>query len=268
MADDARAPAESDSDSTSEEVRDYYRSILPFYEIELADRGDGPFWTWAAGSSSDGRVLEVGAGTGRATAFLARAARRVVAFDLAPQMAAVARRKLAGAANVSLLVADLREVPLREGFEVVVAVDDPFVHLPEDEDRNRGFGTVARLLNPGGRFILETAWFSPEQREQASRPEGLVMESSADDLRIRQTWWCDLETRVGSACFEYLRGGRKVGGADFPARLWSVEELESRAWDAGLEVVELWGDYDRGPWSRETSEHLIVEMRRRASGEA
>lgn len=250
-------------DPVSGDVQDYYRRVLPFYEAELADRGDGPFWTWAAESAPGGLVLELGAGSGRATAFLARSARRVVAFDLAPEMVAVARQRLAEASNVSLLVADMREAPLRDRFGLVVAVDDPFVHLTEDEDRQRAFATAARRLIPEGRFILDMAWFPPERREQAESPGGLVMERSGKNgLQVRETWCCEAGTRTCTAGFEYSRGGEKIGGAEFPARLWSVEELESRAAEAGLEIARLWGDYDRRPWARETSERLIAEMRR------
>src|ERR1044071_81050 len=101
------------SSSLAGEVRTYYRRILPFFDRELADRGDEEFWTWAASSPPGCRVLELGAGTGRATAFLARTAGRVVAFDLSTDLPAVARRRLALAANVRLLVADMREIDLR-----------------------------------------------------------------------------------------------------------------------------------------------------------
>src|SRR5258707_1113143 len=86
------------------EVRAYYRRVLPFYDLELADRGDGDLWTWAASAPAGCRVLELGAGTGRATACFARAAGFVVALDLSPEMIAIARGRLAGAAKVALVV--------------------------------------------------------------------------------------------------------------------------------------------------------------------
>src|SRR6185312_9967471 len=161
---------------TSSAVRAYYRRVLPFYDLELADRGDEKLWTWAASVPTGCRVLELGAGSGRATAFLARSAGFVVALDLSPEMIAVARRRLAGAANVVLAVADMRETELRTRFDLVAAVDDPFVHLVEDEDRQRAFATVARHLTPGGRFILDAAWFPPDQRWAAGGEDGLVQE--------------------------------------------------------------------------------------------
>src|SRR4051795_10689215 len=106
------------------EVRDYYREILPFYDLELADRGDGELWAWAASAPPGCRVLELGAGTGRATTALARTAGRVVASELAPEMIARARRRLGGTSNVWLVAADMRESAFKPRFDLVVAVDD------------------------------------------------------------------------------------------------------------------------------------------------
>jgi SAM-dependent methyltransferase len=248
--------------STSSTVRSYYRRVLPFYDLELADRGDEELWTWAASAPAGCRVLDLGAGSGRATAFLARSAGFVVALDLAPEMIAVARKRLAGAANVVLAVADMREIELRVRFDLVAAVDDPFVHLVEDEDRQRAFATAARHLAPDGRFILDAAWFSPDQRWSAGGEGGLVKEHSGEDgLEVRETWHCDPRARLCTASYAYSRQGETVERASFPARLWSREELEHRAAVAGLRVTHLWGDYDCRPWHRATSSRMIAELR-------
>lgn len=244
------------------DVRAYYRRILPFFDLELAGRGDADFWTGEAAKPQGCRVLEVGAGTGRATAALAHAAARVVAFDLSPEMIAVARRRLEGFRNVFLFVADMREIDLKVRFDLVAAVDDPFVHLIGDEDRDQALRAVARHLAPGGRFLLDAAWFPPERRAAAGSPEGLVLERPGrGGLQVRETWHCDPRKRLCSASYEYLLQGEQVERASFPARLWSVEELKRRARAAGLQVGPLWGDYDRRPWDRASSPRLIAEMR-------
>ncbi len=250
------------SASASEEVRDYYHRVLPFYDLELADRGDEELWTWAAGTPPGCRVLELGAGTGRATAFFARVAGRVVAVELAPEMIAVARRRLSGASNVALVVADMRQTELRVRFDLIAAVDDPFVHLTEDEDREQAFATAARHLAPGGRFLLDAAWFSPDQRREAGSGRGLIKEQSGPGgLHVRETWHCDPQARLCATSFEYRLNSNLVESASFPARLWSREELEHRARTAGLQVTHLWGDYDRRPWDRATSVRMIAELR-------
>jgi SAM-dependent methyltransferase len=243
-------------------VQDYYRRILPFYEAELRGRGDEGFWVRMACEPPACKVLELGAGTGRATALLARKAGRVVASELVPEMIAEARRKLGGLPHVQLLAADMRELCLRERFDLVAAVDDPFVHLIEDEDRDRAFQAAAGHLASGGRFILDAAWFPPEDREDAV--DGLVKEHAADEGRlwVREIWHCDPASRLCSTRFEYRQAGQLVEQASFPGRLWSVDELEDRARSAGLRLSHLWGDYDLRPWDRGSSPRLIAEMRR------
>ncbi|MBV8200229.1 MAG: class I SAM-dependent methyltransferase, partial [Acidobacteria bacterium] len=165
-------------------VAGYYHRIARYLDLELADRGDAAFWQWAASTPPSCRVLELGAGTGRATAFLAAAGARVLAIDLVPELIAMARLRLrrradgGGAANgrVELLVADMRQLPLAAEFDLVVAVDDPFAHLLRGADRSRALAQAAAHLAPGGRLILDAAWFSLRRRELASRPEGLAVE--------------------------------------------------------------------------------------------
>jgi len=238
------------------EVQDYYHRILPFYDAELSDRGDEDFWVRMASEPPGCRVLELGAGTGRATVLLAQKAGRVVASELSPELLAEARRKLRGLPHVHLLAADMRELRLQEKFDLIAAVDDPFVHLTEDEDRDRAFAVVAEHLAPGGRFILDAAWFPPADRES------LVKEHVTQDgkLRVRQVWHCDPESRLCTARFEYRQDGKLAAEASFPGRLWSVEELESRARAAGLRVSRLWGDYDLRAWDRGSSQRLIAEI--------
>ncbi len=246
-------------------VRDYYRQILPFYDLELADRGDGELWTRAASEPRGCRVLELGAGTGRATAFLARSAASVVALDVDPDLLAVARRRLAGCGNVRLLAADMRCPGLAGEFDLVAAVDDPFVHLTRGRDRQRALAAAAALLRPGGRLVLDAAWLSPAARRRAALPPGLVRERAhgrRGELVVRETWRCtDRRCRTR---FDYRLDGEAVAAASFRGRLWSLAELMRRGRAAGLEPLALWGDYDRRPWHRGTSPRLIAEMRRLA----
>jgi SAM-dependent methyltransferase len=248
------------------EVPDYYHRIAPYLDLELADRGDAGFWQWAASEPAGCRVLELGAGTGRATAFLARTAARVFAFDVVPELIAVARRRLAQVRQVKLFVADMRQLSLAARFDLVVAVDDPFAHLLRDDERGRALRAAAAHLAPGGRLILDAAWFSLRRRELAGRPEGLVCErfrgGGASQLRVREQVRCDA-SRICHSRIEYSRAGEPLAAASFRSRLWSVVELRGRCRAAGLELVSLWGGYDRRAFRRLSSSRLIVEARRR-----
>jgi SAM-dependent methyltransferase len=245
----------------TDEVREYYHRVLPFYEAELKDRGDGDFWAWAASEPAGCRALEVGAGTGRATQFLARTAGRMAAFDVSLEMIAVARHRFAADPRVSCFVADLRSLSLADRFDLIAAVDDPFVHLTTDADRERAFAAVAGHLAPGGRFLLDAAWLPPERRHAAEADSLVEEQEAAGGLAVREVWRCEAESRLCTTCFEYRVGGRLEAEASFPARLWSLAELEERCRAAGLGIARMWGDYDRRPWDRGTSPRLIVEIR-------
>jgi SAM-dependent methyltransferase len=248
------------------EIRAYYRHIAPYLDLELADRGDAAFWQWAASEPAGCRVLELGAGSGRATAFLARAAARVVAFDLVPELIAAARRRLAGFAHVELFVADMRSLRLAGRFDLVVAVDDPFAHLLLDGERDRALRAAAAHLAPGGRLILDAAWLSPQSRELATRPQGLAIDrfrgGGASQLGVHEEVRCG-PGRICQSRIEYRRAGELLAAACFSSRLWSLAELSRRCRAAGLDVVSLWGGYDRRPFQRDSSCRLIVEARRR-----
>jgi SAM-dependent methyltransferase len=251
---------------SSAELSAYYQLIAPYLDRELADRGDAAFWQWAASERPACRVLELGAGSGRATAFLARAAARVAAFDLLPELVAAARRRLAACEQVKLFVADMRALRLAARFDLVVAVDDPFAHLLLDGERDRALRAAAAHLAPGGRLILDAAWLSPRARELAMHPQGLAIErfrgGGGGQLRVREEVRCG-PGRICHSSIEYRRTGELLAVASFRSRLWSLAELGRRCPAAGLEIVSLWGGYDRRPFQRDTSSRLIVEARRR-----
>jgi SAM-dependent methyltransferase len=93
-----------------------------------------------------GRVLEIGPGTGQATVELARRGYDVVAVELSPELAAVARRKLAAFPRAEVVTADFEAwAGEPESFDAVVAFTA--FHWLEPETR---FARATRLLREGG----------------------------------------------------------------------------------------------------------------------
>ncbi|EIV92907.1 trans-aconitate 2-methyltransferase [Frankia sp. QA3] len=97
------------------------------------------------------RVLEIGCGTGQATVPLARRGCRIVAVELGPEMAAVARRNLAGHRDVQVLNAVFEDWPLPpEPFDVVFAATafhwiDPAVRVEKSAAALRPGGALATI---------------------------------------------------------------------------------------------------------------------------
>jgi SAM-dependent methyltransferase len=93
-----------------------------------------------------GRVLEIGPGTGQATVELARRGYEVVAVELSPELAAMARRNLAAFPHAEVVTADFEAwAGEPESFDAVVAFTA--FHWLEPETR---FARAARLLREDG----------------------------------------------------------------------------------------------------------------------
>ncbi|MBA2692362.1 MAG: class I SAM-dependent methyltransferase [Rubrobacter sp.] len=69
-----------------------------------------------SGIPSGGRILEIGCGTGQATAPFARRGYRILCVELGGNLAAVARRNLAAHPKVEVRTGDFEEYPLRENY--------------------------------------------------------------------------------------------------------------------------------------------------------
>jgi SAM-dependent methyltransferase len=143
----------------------------------------------AAGVAPGARVLEIGCGTGQATVPLAKRGYRVVAVELGPDMAAVARRNLAGFDSVEVLTAAFEDWPLpAEPFDVVFSATafhwvDPAVRVSKSADALRPGGLLATVGThhvTGGseRFFVEVQ--DCYERFDPSTPPGLRLTAARD----------------------------------------------------------------------------------------
>ena len=182
----------------------------PHKEAEIASRTEAfmaaestkPFgwdpdlWTkWATiewalerlGVARDARVLDVGAGSGWTSLFLAEGGRSVCAVDLVPANVELIRQRSArwGVA-LDARVADMDTLDLGETFDLVL-VFDALHHSARQADV---VGGIARHLRPGGWVLFgEPSWLhdvSPHaravQRELGWKERGVRVRALRRDL--------------------------------------------------------------------------------------
>lgn len=104
-----------------------------------------------------GPILEIGAGTGRYTAELAKRGYSVTAVDFSESLLAVAQQEVAAqglAAQVEFLLADVRDLSgLPRADYSAALVMGPLYHLVYMEERRQALRQVWEKLKPGGLIV-------------------------------------------------------------------------------------------------------------------
>jgi SAM-dependent methyltransferase len=139
------------------------------------------------------RVLEVGAGTGKATELAARHSLRVVAIEPSPEMAAIARRACARYPSVSITVSTFEDWVLEpDGFDVVMSAQA--FHWVSHDVRCRK--ARAALRDPGA---LALFWSHPRWAD-CSDAEALATayDRFAPELVSAGPWFPRFDGPVGA----------------------------------------------------------------------
>jgi SAM-dependent methyltransferase len=191
--------------------------------------------------ASGGPVVELGVGTGRVAVPTALAGVRVIGIDSSPAMLAVAEEhaRAAGVADwLDLRAGDLLHPPVEERVPLVTAPFRSLLHLATDAARLEGLRAARELLLPGGRFIFDV--FSP----------------SPDDIHETHGRWLEREPGIWERA-DWDEAGRILtlevkgeSGATTMRLAWlPPERWRELLADAGLEVVDQYGWFDRTPYA-------------------
>lgn len=126
--------------ATFDRSADLYDEVRPGYPDALFDDIER-----LAGLPTGARVLEIGAGTGKATVAFARRGHRVTALEPGPSLAAVLRRNVAGFSNANVVETSFEAWPAEvDAFDLVAAATSfPWV------DPALRYTKTAEALRPG-----------------------------------------------------------------------------------------------------------------------
>ncbi|TML53900.1 MAG: class I SAM-dependent methyltransferase [Actinobacteria bacterium] len=190
-----------------------------------------------------GGALELAIGTGRVAVPLAERGVRVAGIDLSPDMVAELRKKTD---EIPVAIGDMSTTRVEGTFSLVYTVFNSINNVTSQEGQVDAFANAAAHLEPGGCFVVEVGVPNTQPLEVFDLTDTHV---GVDEL--------DFDTqRLVSHHFSLVDGEWRRRSVPF--RSVSPAELDLMARLAGMALRERWADWDRSPFTAESTKHVSV----------
>lgn len=216
----------------------------------------GPTVQVLAELAGDGRALELAIGTGRVAIPLRDAGVEVSGIELSTAMIARLREK-AGEDRIPVVAGDMTTARAGEAYSLVYLVFNTIGNLLTQEAQVDCFRNAARHLAPGGRFVVE---LGVPQLRSLTPGHGGVLEVSEPGYLLVDTV-DPLAQHLVSHHVRFdadLEGSREAHLARTPHRYVWPSELDLMARLAGMRLEHRWADWDRSPFTGESTSHVSV----------
>jgi SAM-dependent methyltransferase len=220
--------------------------------LDMFDRAAvEPAVDFLSGLAGTGAALELGIGTGRIALPLSGRGVRVCGIDLSPPMVAQLRAK-PGAEDIDVTIGDFATTRVEGTFSLAYLVYNTIMNLTTQDEQVRCFENVAAHLEPGGCFVVEVAIPGLQRL-----PPGEVFQP-----------FTVTETRLGFDEYDVAAQGLVshhfwlVDGRyerfSMPFRYAWPGELDLMARIAGLTLSARWSDWNRAPFTSNSTKHISV----------
>jgi len=192
---------------------------------------------------AQGGALELAIGTGRIAVPLAERGIRVAGIDFSPDMVAELRNKTD---EIPVAIGDMATTTVEGTFSLVYVVFNSINNVTSQDGQVDVFANASAHLEPGGCFVVEVGVPNTRPLE--------VFDVSDTHVGVDEL---DFATqRLVSHHFSLIDGEWRR--ASVPFRSVSPAELDLMARLAGLELRGRWADWDRTPFTAESTKHVSV----------
>lgn len=191
-------------------------------------------------------VLDLACGGGRHTAALRRRGYPTVGVDLSLVL-------LAHPPRVPSVAGDMCALPFADrSFDWVLNFFTSFGYFEKERQNFQVLEEIARLLRPGGRFLID---FMNREKVLADLKTSEVQEIAGRRVEIER--WFDAQTRRINKRMRLHRADDSANTYLESVRAYSRDEVTIGLRWAGLEVDDLYGNFQGDSFHRE-SERLIL----------
>lgn len=199
----------------------------------------------------DGRVLELGIGTGRIALPLRQRGVPVDGIDLSSAMVARLRAK-PGAEDIGVTIGDFATTGLGKTFTVVYLVFNTINNLTTQDQQVDCFRNAAAHLEPGGRFVIEVG--VPDLQRlphgESFRPFSVTpTHLGIDEYDV---------VGQGLISHHYSLHDGEWEARSIPFRYVWPAELDLMARMAGLALESRWAGWKHEPFTATSTKHVSV----------
>ncbi len=252
---------------TAYQARDYARFYDWVYEGITEDI---PFYL-AAAREHGSPVLELACGTGRITIPLAQEGFEVIGLDISAEMLRIAREKLSEErpevrARVRLVEADMSDFALDETVSLAFIPAASLFHVHTHEQRSSCLRCAGKHLGRDGALIVDlippdrmanqAVGETQEYKKGVSRSTGLLTRELGKKLAIEKE---PQRVTVEHTYVEELPDGSDRRYVFVDHYTWLTEDqMRGLLARAGFGSVEVFGDYERGPFTDASQRMIFV----------
>jgi SAM-dependent methyltransferase len=212
-----------------------------------------PAVEFLAGLAAGGPVLELAVGSGRVALPLADRGIAVEGIEASPEMVDLLRAKPGGDA-VPVVIADMADVPVTGPYSLVYLVFNTLFNLTGAGRQEDCFRNVARVLAPGGAFVIEA--FVPDPAD-FDRDEQVRLRSVTEDaVQVRVHQYDRAAQTFIRQTITLTDGGVRL--SPFAMRYQWPEQIDQMAEAAGLRLEARYANWHRAPFGPDSHDHISV----------
>lgn len=204
-------------------------------------------------AGAGGRVVELGAGTGRLAVPLAEKGLRVQAVEVSEHMLAKLRERDPGGL-VDTVRADFTEHVPGEDVDLCFIACNTLFMVPERERQIETLRKAGEVLGPDGTLVVEV--YDPSEFHQLTKPELQARHLAPDELML-DTVTVDRVNQVLVEIHTLIRGGSVSTYTELSRYAWP-SELDLMARLAGLSIVDRFADWTRSPFTPAAHRHITL----------
>jgi SAM-dependent methyltransferase len=210
-----------------------------------------PVVRFLAELAGTGAALELGIGTGRIALPLSRRGVRVHGIDLSPDMVAELRAK-PGSDDIGVTIGDFATTRVDGRFTLAYLVRNTITNLTTQGEQVACFRNVAAQLEPGGHFVIEV--YVPELRRLPPGETIHAFTVTPTHLGFEEY---NVATQIAFSHHYWVVDGQ-LETRSTPHRYVWRSELDLMARLAGMTLRERWSDWDRAPFTNDSTLHVSV----------